>query len=391
MANTAGHDDEARQDREANGADPVEQGALPQPDPASFAPPVPDAEETAAAQAEYATAESPFLEALDALKEQLGYDPHSGLSQPAQTNGRYGLGNIVGFGIAEKEVDGYPTGMMSVAVYVITKVPAYLVEPEALAPELILGLPTDVVELGQERELGCTVKYRPMPAGVSIGPKPWGTWAMGGTAGCLLKRDSQIHILSNHHILLYPPGSAVGDPIFQPSLATGGNPSTDKIATLSHWVTLNPLPGINYVDCAMARVDDVDDVIPKIACLAESAGSIPWFTSSWRACRIGLVVYKCGCETGLTMGVIKDCNFESNVGGHYYEKQILIKPWGSSSSGSAFADNGDSGSVVYTRSGFNRREPVGLLKSLWGAGYGVASPFGAVLSGLGATMAFGLP
>jgi hypothetical protein len=68
--------------------------------------------------------------------------------------------------------------------------------------------------------------------------------------------------------------------------------------------------------------------------------------------------------------------------------KILIKLLGSKSSGATFADNGNSGSVVYTRWGFNCREPVGLLKSWTSTGYGVASPFGAVLGGLGATMAY---
>jgi hypothetical protein len=49
------------------------------------------------------------------------------------------------------------------------------------------------------------------------------------------------------------------------------------------------------------------------------------------------------------------------------------------------------GAVVFWRSGSSHKaRPVGLLKSRSTTGYGIASPFGAVLSGLGATMAFGL-
>src|SRR6185295_16255212 len=119
----------------------------------------------------------------------------------AQENGQYGLGNIVGIGIAEKEVNGQPVGTLAVAVYVITKVPGYMVTPEALVPERINDLPTDVVESGEESQLALTGKYRPVTAGVSIGPKPWidssgGSWLRYGTAGCLLERSSRIYVLS---------------------------------------------------------------------------------------------------------------------------------------------------------------------------------------------------
>ena len=46
--------------------------------------------------------------------------------------------------------------------------------------------------------------------------------------------------------------------------------------------------------------------------------------------------------------------------------------------------------VFWKSSSSHKAWPVGLLKSRSTTGYGIASPFGAVLSGLGASMAFGL-
>jgi hypothetical protein len=49
------------------------------------------------------------------------------------------------------------------------------------------------------------------------------------------------------------------------------------------------------------------------------------------------------------------------------------------------------GAVVFWKSGSSHKDsPVGLLKSKLSNGYVVASPFGAVLNGLRASMAYGL-
>ena len=53
-----------------------------------------------------------------------------------------------------------------------------------------------------------------------------------------------------------------------------------------------------------------------------------------------------------------------------------------------FVDHGDSGSVVFWTADLVTGWPVGLLKSLTSAGYGVASPFAAVLSAWAYNFAF---
>jgi hypothetical protein len=390
MVTDPGNADEPGPAEPANGNGAAEGGELPQPDPASFVPPGIDFGLLTSDAQDSAEVQRAFSEAKEALEAQLQFGPEWGRRSTAQENGLYGLGNIVGIGIAEKEVNGQPVGTLAITVYVIAKAPAYLVAPEALVPEYINGLPTDVVEFGEDRPLALTGKYRPVPAGVSIGPEPWidssGVSRVGfGTAGCLLTRGSQIHVLSCRHVLLVPTGPAVGDPIYQPSLFDGGNSSTDQIATLSYWMALNSW-GWNYVDCAMARVVDNALVRPKIECLAPISGLVPWFTSSWLGCSSGMIVRKCGRTTGLTSGGIVCCNHDGWSGGYYFKNQILIKPWTMS-----FAENGDSGAVVFWKSSSSHKAwPVGLLKSRSTTGYGIASPFGAVLSGLGASMAFGL-
>jgi len=90
--------------------------------------------------------------------------------------------------------------------------------------------------------------------------------------------------------------------------------------------------------------------------------------------------------TGLTSSGIISCSHDGWSGGDYFKNQIFIKPWTTS-----FAEKGNSGAVVFWKSSSSRKAwPVGLLKSGSTTGYGIASPFVAVLSGLGATMAFGL-
>ena len=173
MGTGPGNADEPRPAEPANGNGSVEGGELPQPDPASFVPPETDFGLLTSDAQDSAEVERAFSEAKEALEAQLQFGPEWGPRSAAQENGRYGFGNIVGIGIAEKEVNGQPVGTLAVTVYVISKVPAYMVAPEALVPESINDLPTDVVEFGEDHPLALTGKYRPVPAGVSIGPKPW--------------------------------------------------------------------------------------------------------------------------------------------------------------------------------------------------------------------------
>jgi hypothetical protein len=99
-----------------------------------------------------------------------------------------------------------------------------------------------------------------------------------------------------------------------------------------------------------------------------------------------MIVRKCGQTTGLTSGGIVSCSHDGWSGAYYFKNQILIKPWTTS-----FAERGDSGAVVFWKSPSSHKAwPFGLLKSRSTTGYSIASPFGAVLRGLGATMAFGL-
>jgi hypothetical protein len=394
MVTDAGNSDEPRPAEPSNGDGAVEGGSLPQPDPASFTPPEPDIAALAQAAQAAAEAERPFHEAKEALEELLHFGPQWGPRLPPQEleSERYGLGNIVGVGIAEKVVNGRTTGTLAVTVYVTAKVPAYMVRPEALVPDRINDLPTDVVESGEVRPLALTGKYRPVTAGVSIGPEAWtdasgATWVSAGTAGCLVERNLAIHILSCNHVLLNRTGSGVGSPIYQPALADSGSPSTDRVAKLSHWVTLNTL-GWNSVDCAMAKVDANSLVTPEIECLPTILGLVPWFTATLLGCSRGLLVAKCGRTTGLTYGQITDCSYDvASTSLHFFRNQIRIKPTNGS-----FAEHGDSGSVVYWPQGISRAMPVGLL---WGgdstgSGFGTASPIGLVLNALGASIAYSL-
>src|SRR5215213_5729634 len=116
MVTDPGNADEPRSAEPANGNGAVEGGELPQPDPASFVPPQPDVALSARDAQDSAEAERSFYGAKEALEERLRFGPEWGPRSPGQENGRYGLGNIVGIGVAEKEVNGQLVGTLAVTV-----------------------------------------------------------------------------------------------------------------------------------------------------------------------------------------------------------------------------------------------------------------------------------
>src|SRR5262245_46981826 len=76
--------------------------------------------------------------------------------------------NVVGVGIAEKLVQGRPTGVLAVKFFVRTKFPTSAVARSQALPKAIDGLPVDIEEAGTFRAL---VKRR-RRAGASAGTMP---------------------------------------------------------------------------------------------------------------------------------------------------------------------------------------------------------------------------
>jgi len=131
-------------------------------------------------------------------------------------------------------------------VYVTKKLPEVQLRPQHVVPKsLSLGrkeIPIDIVEQGEVIALSIdkTKKHRPCPAGCSIGHYQ----ITAGTLGWFAedKKDGEVVIVSNNHVLANENKAKNGDSILQPGPYDGGT-SNDVIAKLKRFV---PLKFSNY-------------------------------------------------------------------------------------------------------------------------------------------------
>jgi hypothetical protein len=283
----------------------------------------------------------------------------------------YGPENIVGVGISEKIVGNRLTDEPCIAVYVVAKKPRGQVATDMLVPEAVDGIPTDVVETGELRRQPFKGRYRPAPGGVSVGHFK----ITAGTLGCLVTKGRALYILSNNHVLADSNKGKIGDPILQPGPIDGGKVPADVIAKLSQFVPIKFGGAPNQVDCAIAQTSPTL-VTPLDRCYGK-IGLPPV------ACRLNLLVKKCGRTTQFTRGRITDCNATVRVsygtsGTAVFQQQIIVV----SLTAVPFSQGGDSGSLIVTDTG-NR--PVGLLFA-GSATHTIANPIAAVLGALGVTI-----
>lgn len=287
-----------------------------------------------------------------------------------------GRRNVVGCGIGYKVREGVPTRELSLVVSVTHKVHQSALAAEDLIPAQLEGIPTDVVELGMLRAFqGPRDRWRPVvPPGVSIGH----IHITAGTFGCLVRRGSDLFILSNNHVLADVNKGKPGDHILQPGPADGGT-GVDAIATLEEFIPLDfgtsepecriatllatglntlaelvgsqhrlepvrQTPGVNRVDAALARPISTDIVCPDILGIGVPTGV--------GEATLGMPVQKSGRTTGHTTGIITQ--IDATVRIDYYgpsalfEGQLVASP---------MSQPGDSGSAVLD----NERRVVGLL------------------------------
>lgn len=289
--------------------------------------------------------------------------------------------NVVGVGVGEKVSGGVKTGEVCVVVLVRQKIPAAGLEPEALVPQEVSGLKTDVVQVGelvalQER----SDRWRPAPGGVSIGHYQ----ITAGTLGCVVRdRTSGTRlILSNNHVMANSNNASPGDAILQPGPYDGGTVSTDTIAhlerfcpidfntapadcnlanlytsmgnTLARWLgshhrlqafQINP-QAVNLVDAAVARPLNDSDILNEILEIGTVSGVIE--------ATLGMAVRKSGRTTGFTTGTVIVINATVNVSygpdlAATFENQLVATP---------MSQGGDSGSLVVAA---NASKAVGLL------------------------------
>ncbi|MEM7346293.1 MAG: trypsin-like serine protease [Chloroflexota bacterium] len=303
--------------------------------------------------------------------------------------------NVVGVGIGFKESDGVVTDEVAVTVNVAKKLPKAQLTEDDKVPRKIEGVRTDVVETG--RFLAGQVmtdadrtkeRWRPkIPAGVSMGHAE----VTAGTFGCLVRKNREVLILSNNHVLANVNQSQLGDPIIQPGRYDGGN-LEDQVATLAGYIPLDfggeqascniatttekllnflasnigskhrimaysTSPGENLVDAALARPMNPAQFNPNILGIGLPKGV--------REATLGTNVQKTGRTTGHTRGQIVQIDvtisIDYNGRSATFTNQLMA---------TGMSAGGDSGSAVLDDEGYI----VGLLF----AGSGSASLFNPI-------------
>lgn len=271
--------------------------------------------------------------------------------------------NVVGCGVGFKIAGNTPTDEPCVVISVLRKLPVAQLAATDLIPKLLGPIKTDVIETGQFRAFqNPQQKMRPAPPGVSIGHQA----VTAGTFGCLVRRGGETFILSNNHVLANVNNARRGDAILQPGPIDGGTPQ-DKIAELADYVPIDfgepqqpgclgqllnlfstgtapKTPGVNYVDCALARPLAAELVTPHILQIGAPAGI--------GAATLGTLVQKFGRTTGYTQGAIIQIDVTASIDYNgraaVFHNQLMA---------GAMSQGGDSGSAVLD----DQRRIVGLL------------------------------
>jgi len=285
--------------------------------------------------------------------------------------------NVVATGIGYKITAGQKTSKLSIVCSVTRKVAASQLASQDMVPDMLEGTPTDVVQTGTIRALQSrTDKIRPAPGGVSIGHRD----ITAGTLGCLVKKNDQVFILSNNHVLANSNQAMIGDPILQPGPYDGGRYPDDHIANLEEFVPINIIglpddcpianaiagflnriakllgshvemqainqqPVDNLVDAAIARPLNPEDVTEEIMEIGRIQGSTE--------AQLAMAIKKSGRTTGLTSGVIEQVDVTVNV--QYGEGKIAR--FTDQLMAGAMSQGGDSGSAVLN----DNNQLLGLL------------------------------
>ena len=243
-------------------------------------------------------------------------------------------------------------GVSKLAIHILDKSYIELIQPvvDIAREEVDVQITGQVYPLSFARD--CHHK-RPISIGMSI--SHFDLLAHAGTLGCFVKKreQSELLILSNNHILANVNKAQIGDLIIQPAREDGGS-DTDLIAVLEDFVPLTN-DKINFVDAAVARVKNIDDV----GNLSELSGIglLRGFYDQEQVIQLfedKCMVSKIGRKTGLTRGTIETIELDPIVP---YNNQLknckfdnIISIEGTANK--AFSQPGDSGSIILDEHGY---------------------------------------
>ncbi|MCD3255977.1 serine protease [Clostridium botulinum C] len=255
--------------------------------------------------------------------------------------------NVVGIGLGYKIKNGFNTFQKCLSVFVSNKISYCNLSSSDIIPKYYKGIQTDVVNTGRFHLQRLNSKVRPVPGGYSIGPS---TILAGGTLGCIVTDGKYYHILSCNHTLTAEQILSLNYPIVQPNALYGGKDPEDTIATLSKYIPINyknpNSQGINYGDCAIAKIISRSKISTKIAFLGRLKGMAKPF--------LGLEVQKVGATSELTKGIIKVINatieFDTPQGKSIFVNQIIT---------SRMSEAGDSGAILVDKN----IKAIGMLMS----------------------------
>ncbi|MEI5525343.1 hypothetical protein WB388_32520 [Streptomyces brasiliscabiei] len=268
--------------------------------------------------------------------------------------------NIVGVGIREKLRDGRPAGEPSVAVYVIKKQPVEEIDAEAVVPEKINGILTDVVESGEFVAFSARTRHRPAPSGVSLGHFSGTTGTLGFAARPNGRNGDpgDVYIVGCNHVLACDNAAGMGDALLQPAAEDGGTPADDILGVLAGWEPLRFGWWFgwrrNQVDVAMVTVDTpAESVCP----LAYGVGPIDRVV---RPGDLGTNVFKVGRTSAITHGVVTDDEASAKLRHSNRRRALMVDQLivESLDDGQPFSEEGDSGALVLEE---GSQRPVGLV------------------------------
>jgi hypothetical protein len=288
----------------------------------------------------------------------------------------FGKPNVVATGVGFKVSEGVRTATLSIVCSVVEKRPLAALSAREVVPRDIAGIPTDVVATGVLRTLNApTARFRPAPGGVSVGHRD----ITAGTLGCLVRRNGDVFILSNNHVLANSNFAHAGDAILQPGPVDGGRDPEDRIATLESFVPV--ITAEEQSECAFANsvahvanaaarllgsdarlraistqaVDNLVDaaiarpVSPEV--VSEGILGVGTITGVSRA-MLGMSLIKSGRTTGVTTGEIEQVDVTADV--QYGQRVARLTD---QVMAGAMSQGGDSGSAVLD----SEHRIVGLL------------------------------
>ena len=223
-------------------------------------------------------------------------------------------------------------------------------------------VPVNHVVTGRIDAIAHTQRLRPAPGGSSMMNAVDAT--MFGTMACRVTgrtppRDQLALVLSCNHVLARGNFGAVNECVVQPSGGDHGTCPADQVAVLERFVTIGYFGPWNYVDCATANAWP-DRVSTQLLAMTPVGPTTFPYSNSTVAPFVGQLVGKSGRSTEVTVGTVREIGVShwvryANGGEALFLGSIAIEGT------SQFAEEGDSGSLVWTWDLV--RNPVGLLFS----------------------------